>query len=70
MLKESAAKYTEHLVLEAGVDSDAELKLDLPVELLSLLQTTIADSDFETAESAQVGRQWITPFREEFDVRG
>ncbi|KAJ3553232.1 hypothetical protein NM688_g3725 [Phlebia brevispora] len=47
MLRESAAKYTEHLVLEAAVDSDAELKLELPLELISLLQMNLPEDDLE-----------------------
>lgn len=47
MLCASATKYTEHLVLEAAVDSDAELKLELPLELVSLLQMSLPEEDTE-----------------------
>lgn len=47
MLKESAVKYTEYLVLEAGVDSEAEVKLELPLELIELLQMSLSDEDAE-----------------------
>ena len=82
MLRESAAKYTEHLVLEAGVDSDAELKLELPMELVELLQMSLPESDLEVSSPQVrvmpacsnhltdhvVARFWI-PSRVDVDVR-
>ena len=54
MLKESAAKYTEYLVLEAGVDSEAEIKLELPLELIELLQMSLPEEDVDTTGLLQV----------------
>ncbi|KAF7796133.1 hypothetical protein EIP86_007306 [Pleurotus ostreatoroseus] len=53
MLRESAAKYTEHLVLEAAVDSEAEVKLDLPRELVELLHMNLPEDDVEGSVANQ-----------------
>ena len=54
MLRESAAKYTEHLVLEAAVDSEAEVKLELPRELVELLHMNLPEDDVEGSVANQV----------------
>lgn len=54
MLRESAAKYTEHLVLEAAVDSEEEVKLELPLELIALLQMNLPEDDAEDGVISQV----------------
>ncbi|KAJ6470235.1 hypothetical protein C8R47DRAFT_760272 [Mycena vitilis] len=41
LLAVAARKRTEHFVIEAGVDVDAVVKADLPIELLDILQTTL-----------------------------
>lgn len=46
MLHEAAHKRTEYLVLEASLDTEQEsVLLDLPDELVLLLQNTLADED-------------------------
>ncbi|KAJ6469367.1 hypothetical protein C8R45DRAFT_837446 [Mycena sanguinolenta] len=41
LLTVAARKRTEHFVVEAGVDVDAIVKADLPLELLDILQTNL-----------------------------
>ncbi|KAJ7150874.1 hypothetical protein C8R43DRAFT_887120 [Mycena crocata] len=41
LLNVAARKRTEHFVIEAGVDVDAVVKADLPLELLDILQTSL-----------------------------
>ncbi|KAJ6599995.1 hypothetical protein DFH09DRAFT_1355983 [Mycena vulgaris] len=41
LLTAAARKRTEHFVIEAGVDVDAAVKADLPLELLDILQTSL-----------------------------
>ncbi|KAF7338785.1 Delta-9 fatty acid desaturase protein [Mycena sanguinolenta] len=41
LLTVAARKRTEHFVVEAGVDVDAIVKADLPLELLDILQTSL-----------------------------
>ncbi|KAH8102265.1 hypothetical protein BXZ70DRAFT_63905 [Cristinia sonorae] len=41
MLREAAAKHTEHVVVEAAVDTEAEFKPELPSELIDILQRTV-----------------------------
>ncbi|KAJ7074942.1 hypothetical protein B0H15DRAFT_1027322 [Mycena belliarum] len=41
LLTVAARKRTEHFVIEAGVDVDATVKADLPLELLDILQTSL-----------------------------
>lgn len=41
MLRSAAAKHTEHIVVEAAVDTEAEVKPVLPDELIDLLRQTI-----------------------------
>jgi hypothetical protein len=59
-LQGAARKRTEHLVIEAGVDTEGTVKADLPVEILDILQRTISSG--ETAEPGQEGQvrtTWI-----------
>ena len=37
----AAKKFTEHLVVEAGVDTESLIKPEIPGELISLLQTPL-----------------------------
>jgi hypothetical protein len=41
LLTVASHKRTEHFVIEAGVDVDAAVKADLPLELLDILQTSL-----------------------------
>ncbi|KAH9988778.1 hypothetical protein BJV74DRAFT_459602 [Russula compacta] len=47
LLRGAADKYTEHLVIEAGVDTDSVVKSLLPWELVSLLQQSLEIVDIE-----------------------
>jgi len=41
MLQQAAFKRTEHLVVEAGVDTEGTLVIELPKELLDILQSVV-----------------------------
>jgi E3 ubiquitin-protein ligase listerin len=41
VLQESARKWTEHLVIEAGVDTEGTSKIELPSKLLEFIQQSI-----------------------------
>lgn len=41
LLHVASRKRTEHFVIEAGVDVEAVVKADLPLELLDILQTSL-----------------------------
>ena len=41
LLQTAAKKRTEHVVIEAGVDTNEDTKFELPVELLHFIQTAI-----------------------------
>ncbi|OBZ77520.1 E3 ubiquitin-protein ligase listerin [Grifola frondosa] len=45
LLHEAAKKYTEHLVLEAAVDSEGTMKSELPPELIDILQRSLNHED-------------------------
>ncbi|KAH9005649.1 hypothetical protein EDB86DRAFT_3177955 [Lactarius hatsudake] len=47
LLREAAHKRTEHLVIEAGVDTESIVRSSLPLELISLLQQTLDIVDIE-----------------------
>ena len=47
LLREAAYKRTEHLVIEAGVDTESVVKSSLPSELVSLLQQSLDVIDIE-----------------------
>lgn len=47
LLREAAHKRTEHLVIEAGVDTESVVKSVLPWELVSLLQQSLDIVDIE-----------------------
>jgi hypothetical protein len=44
-LQGAARKRTEHLVIEAGVDTEDTFKAELPLEILGILQRTIIPSE-------------------------
>lgn len=44
-LQGAARKRTEHLVIEAGVDTEDTFKAELPFEILGILQRTIIPSE-------------------------
>lgn len=41
ILREAAKRYTEHLIIEAGVDLEEQVKCELPGELVSFLQNSV-----------------------------
>ncbi|KAF8268005.1 hypothetical protein EI94DRAFT_1728947 [Lactarius quietus] len=51
LLREAAHKRTEHLVIEAGVDTESIIRSLLPLELISLLQQTLDVVDIEEDSS-------------------
>ena len=53
-LQGAAKKRTEHLVIEAGVDTEGTARADLPLEILEILQRNIRPG--ETIESDQEGQ--------------
>jgi len=52
LLREAAHKRTEHLVIEAGVDTESVVKSMLPWELVSLLQQSLDIVDIEEDPSS------------------
>ena len=52
LLREAAHKRTEHLVIEAGVDTESVAKSVLPWELVSLLQQSLDIVDIEEDPSS------------------
>lgn len=50
LLQQAAYKRTQHLVVEAAVDTENTFKAELPPELLSILQQTINFDDAESLE--------------------
>ena len=52
LLREAAHKRTEHLVVEAGVDTESVVKSLLPWELVSLLQQSLDIIDTEEDSSS------------------
>ena len=53
LLQEAAKKYTEHLVIEAAVDVEGTMQVELPPELLDILQRDLSQEDMY--EDGQVG---------------
>lgn len=50
LLHEAARKYTEYMVIEAAVESEQPMKIELPLELVQILQRDLAvdeSLDFE-----------------------
>lgn len=47
LLQDAAAKRTEYLVVEAGVDNSEDAKFELPVELLQILQESPFGDDIQ-----------------------
>ncbi|KAI5996508.1 hypothetical protein F5J12DRAFT_785457 [Pisolithus orientalis] len=57
LLQSAASKFTEHLVVEAGVDTEGTVKSELPEELLAILQQGIGegfDEDLPSSRSLEV----------------
>lgn len=52
ILREAAHKRTEHLVIEAGVDTESVVRSTLPWELVSLLQQSLDIVDVEEDSSS------------------
>jgi E3 ubiquitin-protein ligase listerin len=61
ILQLSAAKYTEHLVLEASVESETAAPLNLPLELVQLLQSSTPDEDSANSSREQVHLLYLIP---------
>jgi hypothetical protein len=58
LLRGAAHKRTEHLVIEAGVDTESVVKSVLPWELVSLLQQSLDIVDIEEdLSSVSYGRR-------------
>ncbi|KAI0056618.1 hypothetical protein BV25DRAFT_1995499 [Artomyces pyxidatus] len=65
LMREAAKKRTEHLVIEAGVDTQSTVKPQLPVELVSLLQQSLYSLDSsDRTGSKTLGSllAWMTTF--------
>ena len=60
LLREAAQKRTEHLVIEAGVDTESIVRSLLPLELISLLQQTFDIVDIEE-DPSQVRPDVVEP---------
>jgi hypothetical protein len=62
LLREAAHKRTEHLVIEAGVDTESAVKSLLPLELVSLLQQSLEIIDSEEIPSSvrRGSRGWLS----------
>ncbi|KAI0698055.1 hypothetical protein C8T65DRAFT_661197 [Cerioporus squamosus] len=54
LLQEAAKKYTEELVIEAAVDTEATMKPELPTELLDILQRSLNQEEAE-----EYGQGWF-----------
>lgn len=55
-LQGAAKKRTEHLVIEAGVDSEGTITADLPLEILDVIQRTKIPGEISRVEQkGQVG---------------
>lgn len=55
MLREAAAKRTEHIVVEAAVETETEFKAELPLELIELLQQSLQHAEETTASQNILG---------------
>ncbi|KIN96951.1 hypothetical protein M404DRAFT_32794 [Pisolithus tinctorius Marx 270] len=53
LLQSAASKFTEHLVVEAGVDTEGTVKSELPEELLAILQQGIGEGFDEDSPSSR-----------------
>ncbi|KAI0042795.1 hypothetical protein FA95DRAFT_1682318 [Auriscalpium vulgare] len=65
VMREAAKKYTEHLVIEAGVDAESTVRPRLPPELVALLQQTIEALDMDELSGSKVLGAllgWMTVF--------
>ncbi|CDO70174.1 hypothetical protein BN946_scf184774.g2 [Trametes cinnabarina] len=55
LLQEAAKKYTEDLVIEAAVDVEGVMKVELPVELLDMLQRNLSQEDTDEHSEEWLG---------------
>ncbi|KAH9932237.1 uncharacterized protein B0H18DRAFT_1083328 [Fomitopsis serialis] len=65
LLHEAARKYTEHMVIEAAVESEDPVRIELPVELIQILQRDLSaeeDSGFEYQHSSGYFLAWMLAF--------
>lgn len=65
LLQTAARKHTEDLVIEAGVDTEDSVRIELPIELLDLLQRTVDDETFQDEPHIVVG--WLLAWLVAFD---
>ncbi|KIY44620.1 hypothetical protein FISHEDRAFT_51052, partial [Fistulina hepatica ATCC 64428] len=54
-LQMTAKRRTEHLVIEAGVDTESVFKAELPMELMEMLQLQVTADEFEADEQYVFG---------------
>ena len=71
LLREAAHKRTEHLVIEAGVDTESVVNSLLPSELVSLLRQSLDVLDFEEDLSPvrRGNHDWLNPHQCSFRER-
>ncbi|KZT68385.1 hypothetical protein DAEQUDRAFT_727954 [Daedalea quercina L-15889] len=65
LLHEAARKYTEHMVIEAAVESEDPVRIELPLELIQILQRDLAleeDLDFGYQHSPCYFLAWMLAF--------
>lgn len=67
LLQEAAKKYTEHMVIEAAVDSEPTVKIEMPAELLILLQRRINQEE-DLEQNGQVGTPHIISYSRLFTI--
>lgn len=54
ILQMAARKRTEHLVIEAGVDTESNVKATLPLELLDIIQRHVNFTNIDDEDEEQV----------------
>ncbi|TFY58014.1 hypothetical protein EVJ58_g6676 [Rhodofomes roseus] len=65
LLHEAARKYTEHMVIEAAVESEEPMKIELPLELVQILQRDLSaeeNTGFEYQHSSGYFLAWMLAF--------
>ena len=50
LLRQATKPRTEYLIIEAGVDSSSEIKLELPLELLSVVERVLDQNHAQDGE--------------------
>ncbi|KIJ37270.1 hypothetical protein M422DRAFT_33818 [Sphaerobolus stellatus SS14] len=62
MLQQAAFRRTEHLVIEAGVDTEDTLTIELPKELLVILQDLVSNEETEGQDPLAYLLAWLLTF--------